>query len=407
MLSIVSCTTYVISPQIYTKIFHEISWQTTRLDSGVEKLTRAQTSIDELQLVLAEKETQLQAAADQADQVLELVTLQAHAAEQVRNRVQSVKEECEIIVRDIKEKTAVAHDLLEEARPALLEAEDALNTIRPVDITTLRKLQKPPHLIMRILDCVLLLHYHRMEPVRADPERGTFLTSWNESLRFMNNALFLTNLLHFPRKRITEEHIDLLEPYVNGLDYNLSVARKVCGNVAGLLSWTLAMIKYHWVSKTVTPLQDKLTFLEQRLKKANKRLQTSENVLSEKTSILNKVQADYDSALRQKLLLEDDTKICFDRMSTANQLLENLSTEYVRWSEESLELKTQLNELIGDSIQLAAFMVYCGALDQTRRMQLLRSWQMEVIKRNIPHRHKFDFIKVFTDQATVSGVCVF
>lgn len=72
-------------------------------------------------------------------------------------------------------------------------------TIKPADIATVRKLGKPPHLIMRIMDCVLLLFQKRVNPVEQDPERPCVRPSWAEALKLMNNSGFLSSLLNFSK----------------------------------------------------------------------------------------------------------------------------------------------------------------------------------------------------------------
>ncbi|KGL82064.1 Dynein heavy chain 8, axonemal, partial [Tinamus guttatus] len=388
--------------EVYTEKLANINEQAERMQIGLSKLMEASESVAKLSQELAVKEKELALASVKADKVLAEVTISAEAAAKVKNEVQGVKDKAQRIVDEIDSEKVIAESKLEAARPALEEAEAALNTIRPADIATVRKLAKPPHLIMRIMDCCLLLFQKQVDPVTMDPEKPCCKPSWGESLKIMSGP-FLQSLQQFPKDTINEETVELLQPYFNMEDYTLECSKKVCGNVAGLLSWTQAMAIFYGVNREVLPLKANLAKQEGRLKVANAELAKAQEVLDEKQAELDKVQAKFDAAMKEKMDLLNDAETCRRKMQAASALIDGLSGEKVRWTKQSKEFKSQINRLVGDVLLCTGFLSYCGPFNQNFRNLLLKDlWETEMKAHKIPFSEDLNLISMLVDPPTIS-----
>ncbi|XP_012940947.1 dynein heavy chain 5, axonemal [Aplysia californica] len=374
-----------------------------RMNTGLEKLVEASQAVAELSKELAVKEKELAIASEKAEAVLKQVTIQAQAAEKVKNQVQKVKDKAQSIVDNIATDKAIAMEKLEAARPALEEAEAALNTIKPAHIATVRRLGKPPHLIMRIMDCVLILFRSKLNPVTVDPDRPEFVKpSWNHSLKLMADTNFLKNLVEFDKDKINDEMCEFVEPYLAAEDYTLEIAKNVCGDVAGLLSWTKSMYTFYFINKEVLPLKANLAVQEGRLKIAMGDLETAQGQLDAKEAELRAVQAEYDKAMAEKQALMDDAETCRRKMSAASALINGLGSEKERWTEQSKEFKAQIGRLVGDILICTAFLSYSGPFNQDFRALLNRNWMKELKNRKIPYSANLNVVELLVDPTQIA-----
>ena len=327
---------------IYTEQKKNLDQLANRMNTGLEKLYEASESVAQLSKELVQKEKDLVVANAEAEKVLKEVTVKAQAAEKVKASVQKVKDRAQGVADVISADKAVAEGKLEAARPALEEAEAALQTIKAADIATVRKLGKPPHLIMRIMDCVLLLFQKKLTTLALDPERPGPAPSWGESLKMMSQTGFLQSLQNFPKDSINDETVELMQPYFQMEDYTFETAKKVCGNVAGLCSWTKAMAAFFSVNKEVLPLKANLAIQEKKFEKASAELAVANAQLEEKEREVAAVRAMYEEAMRKKQMLQDDADTCKRKMNAASALIEGLSGENIRWTEASKEFQAQI-----------------------------------------------------------------
>lgn len=90
-----------------------------------------------------------------------------------------------------------------------------------------------------------------------------------------------------------------------------------------------------------------------------------------------------------------------NKMDSATALIDGLSGERIRWTEQLAQFKAETDRLIGDVVLLVGFLSYSGPFNQEYRANMQKFLLEAVLKHKIPVTMSLNIIDSLTDAATV------
>jgi dynein heavy chain len=379
------------------------------MKEGLEKIREAKDQVAVMKGKLVEQTAQLQVAQANAEQMLESLTVKRNEAEHQAAEVSVIKEEQQRQADSIRKIQEEAQHELEMAEPALRAAMEALNSIKPGDITEIAGYANPPPLLKRIADAVMILRYLKLDSYVPDvveykgpsgpTEFPSVVPSWSAGSQMMKASDFLKSLLGFNLELINEEMCDLLQPYLSMLDFTPQAAAQSSNAAAGLCSWVRNMVEYHQVEKTVRA--KKLAAAQAQANLAHAQAEPAIIVaqLQEKEIALAELQKTYDEAIAQQQKFKQLAAGTEKKLHFAQALIDALSGEKGRWEAEAEALNDSIFKTVGNATIGAAFNSYCGMFNHTLRHAFLRDKWPAILGANaIPSHADIDIIALFVTE---------
>eukprot|EP00796_Vickermania_ingenoplastis_P003819 gene3823-2705_t len=401
---------------VYQKKFDELDEEARKINNGLKKLHQAGEDVRVMRTQLQEQEVLLDEQRRNTEVLVREIEVRTAEAEKKRVEVEAVKEAVAREAAIVAQGQAEAEKDLLLAKPALDEAEDALNKLRSEDFTVLKKLAKPPELIKRIMDSVSILLMRPLSVPSTAPdafrvpagESGQWISdSWEFSGRaFASSVTALQTLQEFgqnEKDNINDETCELLQPYLRFPLFNKADAAKASKDMAELLQWVVSMEKYVNIAKVVRPKQDALVVASAKLEIANRKKAEQEAELQRVTDEVNVYNMQLNEQMAKKQILEDDAARTKGRMDSANGLIDALSGERERWTQQSNDFKTLIERLVGDVALSCAFISYCGPFNAEFRTALLNEYFYPKCKQlGIPVTPDLNVVKFLVNETTIA-----
>ena len=401
---------------MYANKSAEIVMKASRVEIGLEKLKAGAADVEKMKIVLLGEEEKLKAAEEATNSMLSKLEVSAMAAKKEAIAVAKIKADCQEVAARIAQEKADAEEDLAKAQPFVDEAEAAVGSIKPSDLSELKKLAKPSDIIRLIFDCVALLRMDKL--VRVEPmevtmgvgkEKRTFMFI-KDSYKYaqtgmLSDARFLNSIFQFSRVEkdfINDETVELMMPYLNLEGFNAVAARNASKAAEGLCTWCRAMVEYHEASKIVKPKLEALAVAVARLEQAEGELFRSEMILKQCQDTLAGLQTEFDDQIALKSSIEANAASTKKRMELATALIQGLSGERQRWKSDREEFAETKRRLVGDVALACAFIAYCGGFNQDFRDYIIHHKLHKDLKdRRIPLSVNLDLTEFLADIGTM------
>jgi dynein heavy chain len=271
----VTPTSYLELIQTYKQLINskrvEVGGLKVRYEVGLEQLANAsyqvgteiimvgtmQIELNDLQpkLIETKRETQemmvvIKSESIEVDKKRALVKIDEEVANKKAGEAKAIKDDCEAD--------------LAEAIPALEAAMEALDTLKPADITNVKALKNPPPAVRLVMEAVCVMK--QVKPVRIKDPNGSgkmIDDYWAPSVKLLGDSHFLQSLKAYDKDNIDPIVIaNIRKKFIPNPDFVPEIVKNSSSAAEGLCKWVRALDKYDIVAKVVGPKKESLAKAE-------------------------------------------------------------------------------------------------------------------------------------------------
>jgi len=390
---------------LYVKVLsskhEELDSKMKRLENGLEKLRVTASQVAELKTQLAKQEVELNKKNEEADKLIEIVGVETEKvsnekaiADEEEKNVNQINMEVSIKQRDC------AADL-KKAEPALIAAQEALNTLNKANLTELKSFGSPPPAVVNVTAGVMVL----MAPNGKVPKDR----SWAKAKVMMSKVdPFLDSLISYDKENIHPNIINAIDPYLKDKEFDPDFIRTKSGAAAGLCSWVINVIAFYDVYCDVEPKRRALEEANNELAAAEEKLKSVKEKVISLEAALERLTNEYQKAIDEKMKCQREADETTKTITLANRLVGGLASEKVRWSDSVQRFRDQVTMLPGDVLLVASFISYLGCFTKQYRLELFeRRWlpYLKKLPKTIPLSLGYigaNVLSLLTDDALIA-----
>ncbi|XP_077869744.1 dynein beta chain, ciliary-like [Saccoglossus kowalevskii] len=376
----------------------ELTGKMERLENGLTKLQSTASQVDDLKAKLAAQEVELKQKNEDADKLIQRVGIETEKVSKEKMIADEEEKKVAVINEEVSKKQRDCEADLAKAEPALIAAQEALNTLNKNNLTELKSFGSPPGAVVNVVAGVMVL----LAPNGKIPKDR----SWKAGKVMMGKVdSFLDQLVNYDKENIHENCLKAIRPYIDNPEFDADFIRSKSAAAAGLCAWVINIVSFYEVFSDVEPKRIALNQANAELQAAQDKLTTIKNKIAELDASLAVLTSEFETATAAKLKCQQEAESTAKTIELANRLVGGLASENVRWAESVSNFKEQEKTLPGDVLLITAFVSYIGCFTKPYRLDLIDDkWlpHLKGLKEPIPITEGLDPLTMLTDDAAIA-----
>ncbi|KAF4522383.1 hypothetical protein B566_EDAN012965 [Ephemera danica] len=351
-----------------------------------------------LQDVQKELEVQLKTKAADVAVMIENLEEEKAKVNDIKERVQAEEAEATISAQEVAKLEAKCSAELEKAEPALIEAEQALDTIKPADITVVKSMKNPPKAVKTVMEAICIMLGAKPES-KMDSGTGKRVNDfWTPSQKLLGDMKFIENLKTYDKNNISDDTMaKIRNKYMKDPDFVPEVVKKSSAACEGLCLWVYALEKYNTIYKVVGPLQRQFEEVQAEANAKRELLEQKQAQVRELEAKLQVLEDNYQEQAAMQAKLEAEKDLCAIKLKRAEELIAGVGGEKVRWKELELFHRGRLGTVVGDMLLSVGIIAYLGPFSVDYRQGIQKTWVKRCQELGIPCSGHFSMLDSLGD----------
>ncbi|XP_045484392.1 dynein heavy chain, cytoplasmic isoform X1 [Pieris rapae] len=361
--------------KLYSEKRADLEEQQLHLNVGLGKIAETVEQVEEMQKSLAVKSQELHAKNEAANAKLKQMVKDQQEAEKKKVESQEIQVALEKQTKEIEEKRKDVMADLAQVEPAVIEAQNAVKSIKKQHLVEVRSMANPPALVKVALESICLL-------------LGENTTDWKAIRTVIMRENFINSIVtNFSTEDITDEVREKMKTrYLSNPDYNFEKVNRASMACGPMVKWAIAQIEYADMLKRVEPLRNELQALEDQAQTNVTAGDEVRDLIAQLEKSIASYKEEYAQLISQAQAIKTDLENVQAKVDRSIALLKSLVIERERWESSSETFRSQMSTIVGDVLLSAAFITYGGYFDQHYRQNLFSTWTSHLAAANIKYR---------------------